>query len=96
MSCATSDLKFPLLQFSPYISLYGSAAILRERKVWVESGRPPFCLKFLVMRSYELLAGKENFLLFPRYLLQRAPQKKIVLRWNDAPFAPTWDQIKRE
>ena len=47
--CATSDLKFPLLQFSPYISLYGSAAILRERKVWVESGRPPFCLKFLVM-----------------------------------------------
>ena len=23
-------------------------------------------------------------------------RKKIVFRWNDAPFAPKWDQIKRE
>ena len=22
--------------------------------------------------------------------------EKIVLRWNNAPFAPIWDQIKRE
>ena len=23
-------------------------------------------------------------------------RKKIVLRWNDTPFAPIWDQIERE
>ena len=49
-----------------------------------------------IARSYELYTGKENFLLSPRYLLYRVPQKKIVLRWSDTPFVPIWDQIKRE
>ena len=26
----------------------------------------------------------------------RHRKKKIVVRWNDTPFVPIWDQIKRE
>ena len=30
------------------------------------------------------------------FALQGSIEKKIVLRWNDTPFVPIWDQIKRE
>ena len=30
------------------------------------------------------------------FALEGSIEKKIVLRWNDTPFSPIWDQIKRE
>ena len=30
------------------------------------------------------------------FALEGSIEKKTVLRWNDTPFAPIWDQIKRE
>ena len=38
-------------------------------------------------RSYELCAGKENFLIIPMvFALEGSLEKKNVLRWNDTPF----------
>ena len=30
------------------------------------------------------------------FALEDSIEKKIVFRWNDTPFSPIWDQIKRE
>ena len=30
------------------------------------------------------------------FALEGSIEKKIVFRWNDTPFSPIWDQIKRE
>ena len=49
-----------------------------------------------IARSYELYIGKENFY-YPNGICFRGlHRKKIVLRWNDTPFVPLWDQINRE
>ena len=40
---------------------------------------------------------EEEFFPIPTvFALQGSIKKKIVLRWNDTPFVPVWDQIKRE
>ena len=40
--------------------------------------------------------GEGKFFTIPTTFALEAQQKKIVLRWNDTPFVPIWDQIKRE
>ena len=39
--------------------------------------------------------GRRIFTLSTVFALEGSIEK-IVLRWNDSPFAPVWDQIKRE
>ena len=37
-----------------------------------------------------------EFFTIPTVFALEGSIEKIVLRWNDSPFAPVWDQIKRE
>ena len=37
-----------------------------------------------------------EFFTVPTVFALEGSIEKIVLRWNDSPFAPLWDQIKRE
>ena len=37
-----------------------------------------------------------EFFTIPTVFALEGSTEKIVLRWSDTPFAPIWDQIKRE
>ena len=38
----------------------------------------------------------ELFTISTVFALEGSIEKKTILRWNDTPFAPIWNQIKRE
>ena len=45
---------------------------------------------------WAVLREGEFFTIPTVFALQGSIEKKIVLRRNDTPFVPVWDQIKRE
>ena len=40
--------------------------------------------------------GRIIFIIPTVFALEGAIEKKNVVRWNDTPFVPIWDQIRRE
>ena len=62
---------------------------------FVKKNNPEHARKsFKVLR---VVRGEGEFFTIPTvFALEGSIEKNTVLRWNDTPFAPIWDQIKRE
>ena len=62
---------------------------------FVEKSNPKHARKNC--KVLRVVRGEREFFTIPTvFAFEGSIKKKIVLRWNDTPFVPIWDQIKRE